>query len=210
MPYFFVSLQGSQVGQSALCRPPSAGPASASLATSCRINCLTLITTLGKLDPAASAATVTRLLHSSRAGPIQPPAELLQQLIQSLCMLVASNGGDRHMKQAIAFLAAEEDGLLAHKRFQCDEVFLVVQQLALLAQAFLAQHGKKQPAGETSLRLEHGAASWNACTPLLVNTGYACGVMPLNQLPVHWESSHAHVSFHWPRYSMRVDTKMQL
>lgn len=63
------------------------------------------------------------------------------------------------MKQAIAFLAAEEDGLLSHKRFQRDEVFLVVQQLALLAQAFLAQHGKKLPAGETLLRLQHGATS---------------------------------------------------
>jgi len=60
---------------------------------------------------------------------------------------VAVPGGQSHTKQAIAFLAAEEDGLLAHKRFQRDEVLLVVQQLAVLAKAFLARNGKKQPAG---------------------------------------------------------------
>ena len=67
--------------------------------------------------------------------------------MQSLCTLVAVPGGQSHTKQAIAFLAAEEDGLLAHKRFQRDEVLLVVQQLAVLAKAFLARNGKKQPAG---------------------------------------------------------------
>lgn len=56
-------------------------------------------------------------------------------------------GGQSHTKQAIAFLAAEEGGLLTHKRFQRDEVLLVVQQLAVLAKAFLARNGKKQPAG---------------------------------------------------------------
>lgn len=60
---------------------------------------------------------------------------------------MAVPGGQSHTKQAIAFLAAEEDGLLAHKRFQRDEVLLVLQQLAVLAKAFLARNGKKQPAG---------------------------------------------------------------
>ncbi len=128
-------------------RPPSAGPASASLAATCRINCLTLITTLGKLDPSSSAAIVTDLLHGCRSNPIQPTTELVHQLVQSLCTLVAVPGGHSHTKQAIAFLAAEEDGLLAHKRFQRDEVLLVVQQLAVLAKAFLARNGKKQPSG---------------------------------------------------------------
>ncbi len=140
----FFSVYGNNVWCS---RAPSAGPASASLAATCRSNCLTLITTLGKLDPSSSAAVVTDLLHGCRSSPVQPATELLHQLIQSLCTLVAVPGGQSHTKQAIAFLAAEEDGLLAHKRFQRDEVLLVVQQLAVLAKAFLARNGKKQPAG---------------------------------------------------------------
>ncbi len=135
------------------CRPTSAGPASASLATSCRINCLILVTSLGKLDPVSAAAVITRLLRWYQSSPILPPTELLHQLIQSLCVLVATPGGHNYMKQAIAFLAAEEDGLLSHRRIQRDEVLLAVQQLAVLAKAFFAQNGKKQSAGDTHTSL---------------------------------------------------------
>ena len=76
------------------------------------------------------------------------PPELYHELIQSLCLLVAAPGGDSYMKQAIQFLDAEDGGLLAHRRFQRDEVLLVIHQLAVLAKAVLAQHGKKGSSGK--------------------------------------------------------------
>ena len=130
------------------CRPTSATyTAASSLATSCRRTCVTLITTLGVLEPMQTAAMVTQLLHWCHASVIQPPAELLHQLLESLCALAASPGGESYMKQAIKFLDAEEGGLLAHRRFQRDEILLVLQQLAVLAKAFLAAHGKKPALG---------------------------------------------------------------
>ena len=92
---------------------------------------------------------LTELLHWCHASNIQPPPELVHHLLVSLCALVAAPGGDSYIKQAIKFLDAEEGGLLAHQRFQRDEVLLVLQQLAVLAKAFLAAHGKRPATGST-------------------------------------------------------------
>ena len=76
-------------------------------------------------------------------------------MLVSLCSLVAVPGGDSYMKQAVKFLDAEEGGLLTHKRFQRDEVLLVLQQLAVLAKAFLAAHGKRPANGSTGVQHSH-------------------------------------------------------
>ena len=113
------------------------------------MTCVSLITVLGTLDPVSAADTLTALLHWCHASQIQPPPELVHHLLVSLCALVTAPGGESYMKQAIKFLDVEEGGLLAHKRFQRDEVLLVLQQLTALAKAFLAKHGKK-PASNTT------------------------------------------------------------
>lgn len=130
------------------CRPTSAGPASASLALSCRLSCLSLITSLGMLDPKAAITTLLHLLHHSGSSPAKPPPELMHRALRCLCGLVATAEGCRHIRQATAALIGEPDGLLAHHRFQRDEVLLVLQQLSRLAKTFLSQHGSSSGAGQ--------------------------------------------------------------
>ena len=117
------------------------------------MTCVSLITALGILDPVSAAGKLTALLQWCHASQIQPPPELVHHLLTSLCTLVAVPGGESFMKQAIKFLDAEEGGLLAHKRFQRDEVLLVLQQLAVLAKAFLAAYGKRPASGTTGTYL---------------------------------------------------------
>lgn len=136
------------VGTYTACRPPSAGPASASLATSCRLSCLSLITSLGRLDPNAAITTLLHLLHHSGSSQPKPPPELVHRALRCLCDLVATAEGCQHIRQATDALIGEPDGLLAHHRFQRDEVLMALQQLSQLAKMFLSQHGNSSAAGE--------------------------------------------------------------
>ena len=121
------------------------------------MSCLALITSVGMLDPIAAIPTILHLLHHIGSAHLKPPPELVQRALQCLCSLVATAEGCCHTRQATAALAGEPDGLLAHKRFQRDEVLLVLQQLSQLARAFLAQHGSSTSAGgRQCLRLEQG------------------------------------------------------
>ena len=141
-PYFPISCVA--------CRPTSAGPASASLATNCRQSCLSLITSLGMLDPNAAITILLHLLHHSGSSSTKPPPELVHRALHCLCDLVATAEGSHHIRQATAALIGEPDGLLAHHRFQRDEVLMVLQMLSQLAKTFLSQHGSSSGAGQSS------------------------------------------------------------
>ena len=111
------------------------------------MTCLSLITTLGMLDPNSAIPVMLDLLDHSTSAHLQPPPELVHRALQCLCSLVATAEGGHHIAQATTALVQEPDGLLAHHRFQCDEVLLALQLLSQLAQAFLLQHGSSSSAG---------------------------------------------------------------
>ena len=113
------------------------------------MTCLTLITSIGMLDPNTAIPTILHLIHHTGSAHLKPAPELVQRALQCLCSLVATAEGCSHIRQATAALAGEPDGLLAHNRFQRDEVLLVLQQLSQLAKAFLAHHGSSACAGGT-------------------------------------------------------------
>ncbi|KAL3152002.1 hypothetical protein ABBQ32_001122 [Trebouxia sp. C0010 RCD-2024] len=140
-------------------RPTSAGPASASLATSCRLSCLNLITSLGMLDPNSTIATLLQLIHHSGSSHPKPPPELVHRALRCLCDLVATAEGCHHIRQATAALIGEPNGLLAHHRFQRDEVLMVLQLLSQLAKTFLSQHGSSSTAGQWSEAVQQDLAA---------------------------------------------------
>lgn len=100
------------------------------------------------LDPNAAITILLRLLHYSDSSPAKPPPELVHRALRCLCHLVATAEGCHHIRQATAALILEPDGLLAHHRFQRDEVLLVLQQLSKLAKTFLSQHGSSSGTGQ--------------------------------------------------------------
>ena len=111
------------------------------------MSCLSLITSVGMLDPTAAVTILLHLLHHSGSSLVRPPPELVHRALRCLCNLVATAEGCHLTRQATAALIGEPDGLLAHHRFQRDEVLMVLQQLSQLAKMFLSQHGSSNGAG---------------------------------------------------------------
>ena len=124
------------------CRPSSAGAASAGIATACRLNCLSILAVLGKLRPDEVAKCLIPLLEETLTALPAPPEELVHQLLHSLCALVAAPGGHSHIRPAVAALGGEgNNSLLASGRYERANLLFVLEELTILAEAYLAQHG---------------------------------------------------------------------
>lgn len=111
------------------------------MATACRLNCLSILTTLGQLKPDPIGDILASLLQQTLNAAIVPPQELVHQLVHSLCTLVALPGGYKCIRPAIAALAGEGNSLLASGRYERSNLLFVLQELANLAKAYQAQHG---------------------------------------------------------------------
>ena len=117
------------------------------------------------LDPDAAITILLHLLHHSGTSLAKPPPELVHRALRCLCDLVATAEGCHHTRQATAALVGEPDGLLAHHRFQRDEVLMALQQLSQLAKTFLSQHGGSSGAGQIE--------SDSPCSPFAVSGSFS-------------------------------------
>lgn len=157
------------------CRPSSAGAASAGIATACRLNCLSILTVLSRLKPDEVANSLIPLLEETTNALPAPPEELMQQLLHSLCTLVAAPGGHQHIRPAVAALAGEGNSLLASGRYERANLLFVLEELTTLAKAYLAQHGTWSAAQGLKL-----CSCYVYCKWLTVNLDVACCRMVLH------------------------------
>lgn len=102
--------------------------------------------------------------------------------MHSLSTLVAAPGGYKHIRPAIAALAGDGNSLLASGRYERSNVLFVLEELTILAKAYLAQHGSKTGAVASVMSMLLVLMSQQAKSFCLVPCQTCCGARPTSKL----------------------------